>query len=95
MADVDDVALEILFLGYFISSSLLKPRHEKTCFFINAKIRSRQPISPFVVCYIVQFPCYQNLKLQASSHLLCLYRPVCVEPDRKPEDRFSRFTFLR
>ena len=27
--------------------------------------------------------------IQASGHLLRLYSPVCVEPDRKPQDRFS------
>ena len=29
-------------------------------------------------------PLFLNPKFQASSHLLSLYRPVCVEPGRKP-----------
>ena len=29
---------------------------------------------------IVQFPFFLNKKFPASSHLLCLYRPVCVGP---------------
>ena len=31
-----------------------------------------------------------NPKIQAANRLLCLYSPVCVVPDRNPEDRFSR-----
>ena len=31
------------------------------------------------------------LKVQASSHLLRLYSPVCVGPGRKTEDRFSHY----
>ena len=33
---------------------------------------------------IVQSLYYLNPKFQASSHLLWLYRPVCVGPGRKP-----------
>ena len=33
---------------------------------------------------IVQSLYYLNPKVQASSHLLWLYRPVCVGPGRKP-----------
>ena len=33
---------------------------------------------------IVQFLFYLNLKFQASRSSLCLYRPVCVAPVRKP-----------
>ena len=42
-------------------------------------------------CYsdIVQFLFYLNLKFQASSSFLCLYRPVCVGPVRKPHCWFS------
>ena len=32
---------------------------------------------------------YLNLKFQASSSFLCLYRPVCVGPVRKPHCWFS------
>ena len=38
---------------------------------------------------IVQFLCYLNPKFQASSSFLCLYRPVCVGPGRKPHCWFS------
>ena len=33
---------------------------------------------------VVQFLYFSNPKFQASSHLLCLYRPVCVGPVWKP-----------
>ena len=32
----------------------------------------------------IQFLSYLNPKFQASSSFLCLYRPVCVGPVRKP-----------
>ena len=38
---------------------------------------------------IVQFLFYLNPKFQASTSLLCLYRPVCVGPVRKPHCWFS------
>ena len=38
---------------------------------------------------IVQFLFYLNLKFQASSSFLCLYKPVCVGPVRKPHCWFS------
>ena len=34
---------------------------------------------------IVQSLFFLNPKFQASSHLLCLYSPVCVGPGRKPK----------
>ena len=44
-----------------------------------------QLISAFVFATrIVQFLFYLNPKFQASSSFLCLYRPVCVGPVRKP-----------
>ena len=44
-----------------------------------------QLISAFVFAIrIVQSLYYIHLKFQASSHLLWLYRPVCVGPGRKP-----------
>ena len=49
-----------------------------------------QLISPFVFAIqMVQSLYYLNPKFQASSHLLWLYRSVCVGPSRNPEDRFS------
>ena len=38
---------------------------------------------------IVQFLLYLTPKFQASSSFLCLYRPVCVGPVRKPHCWFS------
>ena len=44
-------------------------------FVVTAKL-----ISAFVFSIrIVQFLYFSNPKFQASSHLLCLYRPVCVD----------------
>ena len=34
-------------------------------------------------------PLLLNTKFKASSHLLCLYSPVCVRPVRKPHCWFS------
>ena len=47
-------------------------------------------ISAFVFATrIVRFLFYLNPKFQASSSFLCLYRPVCVRPVRKPHCCFS------
>ena len=47
-------------------------------------------ISAFVYAtWIVHFLSYLNPKFQASSSFLCLYRPVCVGPVRKPHCWFS------
>ena len=43
----------------------------------------------FFATRIVQFLFYLNPKFQASSSFLCLYRPVCVQPSRKPHSWFS------
>ena len=74
-----------------------KPPHGKTnnlhrrktktqiSFAVTAKL-----ISAFVFATrIVQFLFYLNPKFQASSSFLCLYRPVCVRPVRKPHCWFS------
>ena len=51
----------------------------KLSFAVTAKL-----ISAFVfVTRIVESLYFLNLKFQASSHLLWLYRPVCVGPGRK------------
>ena len=51
---------------------------------------AEQLFSAFVFATrIVQFLFYLNPKFQASSFLLCLYRPVCVVPVRKPHCWFS------
>ena len=55
-------------------------------FCITAKL-----ISAFVFATrILQSLFFLNPKFQASSHLLWLYRPVCVGPGRKPRDPFSQ-----
>ena len=41
---------------------------------------------------IVQFLYFSNPKFQSSSHLLCLYRPVCVRPGLKSHCWFSHET---
>ena len=54
-------------------------------FAVTAKL-----ISAFVFATrVVQFLFYLNLKFQASSSFLCLYRSVCVRPVRKPHCWFS------
>ena len=54
-------------------------------FAVTAKL-----ISAFVfAARIVQLHFYLNPKFQASSSFLCLYRPVCVGPVRKPHCWFS------
>ena len=54
-------------------------------FVVTAKL-----ISAFVLATrIVESLYFLNPKFQASSHLLWLYRPVCVGPGQNPEDQFS------
>ena len=65
----------------------------KPDFCIYAKIKTQitaKLISAFVFAtWIVQSLFYLNPKSLYSSHLLLLYRPVCVGPGRTTEDRFS------
>ena len=57
----------------------------KPAFCICENKDADQLISAFVFATrIVQSLFYLNPKFQASSHLLWLYRPVCVGPGRKP-----------
>ena len=57
----------------------------KTAFCICENKDADQLISAFVFAIrIVQSLYYLHPKIQASSHLLWLYRPVCVGPGRKP-----------
>ena len=50
-----------------------------------------QLISGFVFAtWIEQSLFFLNPKFRASRHPLWLHSPVCVGPDRKPEDRFSQ-----
>ena len=63
--------------------------HAKTkaqiSFAVTAKL-----ISAFIFATrIVQFLFFLNQKFPVSGHLLYLYSPVCVEPDRKPHCCFS------
>ena len=66
-----------------------EPRYEKTGILHMRKQRRRSVnaklISAFVFATRVVRSLYHlNSKFQASSHLLWLYRPVCVGPGRKP-----------
>ena len=78
------------------NKSTNEPRREKTGF-LFAKTKTQisfavtaKLISAFVFAIrIVQSLYYLHPKFQASSHHLWLYRPVCVGPGRKAEDRFS------
>ena len=78
---------------YFrIITALIEPCREKTGFLHMRKTKTQiscavtaQLISAFVFATrIVQSLYYLNPKLQASSHLVWLYSPVCVGPGRKP-----------
>ena len=42
--------------------------------------------------HILQFLYFLNPKFPASSHLLCLYSSVCVEPVQKPHSWFPHDT---
>ena len=60
------------------------------CICKKQRRRSAKLISAFVFATrIVQFLFYLNPKFQASSSFLCLNRPVCVIPVRKPHCWFS------
>ena len=60
------------------------------CICENKDAVTAKLISAFVFAtQIVQFLFYLNPKFQDSSSFLCLYRPVCVGPVRKPHCWFS------
>ena len=62
-------------------SPIRKQMHRSASQLLTAKL-----ISAFVFATrIVQFLLFLNLNFTASSHLLCLYSLVCVEPVRKPQ----------
>ena len=77
--------------SFLFKFKLFEPRHEKTSFFAYAKTKAQiscavtaQLISAFAsATQTMQYPFFLNPKVQASSHLLWLYRPVCVGPRRK------------
>ena len=72
------------FFFFFFLSAYAKSKTQIS-FAVTAKL-----ISAFVFATrIVQFLFYLNPKFQASSSFLCLYRPVCVGPVRKPHCWFS------
>ena len=66
----------------------------KPVFFANAKTKTQisfavtaQLISAFVFdtqIHVVHFLYYLHPKFQVYSHILWVYRPVCVGPGRKP-----------
>ena len=75
-----------------IADALFEPRREKIGFWHMRKTKTQisiavtaKLISAYVLAIrIEQSLFYLNPKYQASSHLLWLYRPVCVGPGRKP-----------
>ena len=77
---------------------VIEPPHGKNQQFAYVKTKAQisfavtaKLISAFVfTTRIVQFLFYLNPKFQASSSFLCLYRPVCVGPVRKPHCWFSQ-----
>ena len=69
-------------IGYL---PMRKPRRRSASRLLTAKL-----ISTFVFATgKVQSLFFLNTKFQVSSHLLCLYSPVCVRPVRKPHCWFS------
>ena len=61
-------------------------RKPDICLCENKGAVTAKLISAFdLATQIVQFLIFLNLKFQASSLLLCLYRSVCVRPGRKPQ----------
>ena len=75
------------------NDNMYEPLYEKTNNLHRRKQSRRstaQLISAFVFATrVVQSLFYLITKFQASSHLLCLYSPVCVRPVRKPHCWFS------
>ena len=68
---------------------VFEPPHGKTNN-LHRRKQTAKLISAFVFATrIVQFLFYLNPKFQASSSFLCVYRPVCVGPVRKPHCWFS------
>ena len=85
----DTSCIPLCFFGHNLSRHVGKPTicicKNKGADQLTAKL-----ISAFVFATrIVQFLFYLNPKFQASSSFLCLYRPVCVGPVRKPHCWFS------
>ena len=80
----------------YMNAAENEPRYEKTGFFAYAITKTQisfavtaKLISTFVFAIrIVQSLYYLNPKIQASSHLLWLFSPVCVGPGRKPRRPF-------
>ena len=75
----------------FNDLGLYEPRYENRLFaYAKTKMQiicavTAQLISAFVIAMrIVQSLYYLNPKFQASSYLLWLYSPICVEPGQKP-----------
>ena len=86
-------------LDYYLAKAYLRqpiilqnlsnePHGEKNLLFAHAKTKV-QLISAFVFAtFVVQFLYFPNLKFQASSYLLLLYRLVCADLVENSEDRF-------
>ena len=68
-----------------VHDDVYEQRREKTCFLhICKNIGSDQLRSSCTAFFF-----FINLKYQASSHLLWLYSPVCVDLVGNSKDRFS------
>ena len=87
---------EALYLCSLIGNVAFEQHHRKpalACVKTKTQISctvTAQLISAFVfTTYIVQSVYFLNCIFHASSHLLWLYRTVCVEPIQNPEDWFS------
>ena len=87
---------------HFSGVQIIEPHHEKTCSMQMQNQRRRsaaqlhaQLISAFVFAtQIVQSLYFVNLKFQASSHLLCLYSPVCPTWSETPMTGFLRMQHI-
>ena len=67
-----------------IQRDTIEPPHGKTNILHRRKQSANLIIAFVFATRIVQFLFYLNLKFQASSSFLCLYRLVSVGPLRKP-----------
>ena len=71
-----------------MSSVMRKPTYAKTKVQISLRVISASVFTTGIVLFFY----FQNPKFSASSHLLWLYRSVCVGPVRKPHCLFSHNT---
>ena len=67
---------------FYLSLCMRKPT---ICLCKNKDAVTAKLISAFVFATRIVQSLFLNPKFQASSHLLCLYSPVCVGPGQKPK----------